>query len=369
MHIGINTLGMQIGNTGGLQTYTEELIRALAKVDQVNRYTIFVYKDAGEHYKVNNPNFKYVYCNVSQNWRRWSLIWRNSFFYSVVKKSKVDLLHSPANLASLFLPVPSVLTLHDTIPFQKIYMDIRPFYRHIDMAVIRRSVNQSRAIITVSQSSKLDIVNHLKISPSQVEVIYHGMPSFPSKTSLSERCAKPYILWAGRTSAHKNLMRLIRAYDILVRTKNIKHDLYLVGMRGYRHNNLIKEIERLGLKGRILFLGFHECSQLKTFYENASLFVFPSLVEGFGFPIVEAMSCETPVVTSNRGAMKEVAGDAAYLVDPENVEDIARGMWEVISSLDLQEQLISKGQERVKQFSWEKCAIQTLNVYSAICKN
>ena len=134
-------------------------------------------------------------------------------------------------------------------------------------------------------------------------------------------------------------------------------------MKGPQHIKIMKEIKKLNLTHRVIFLDFCERQTLKAFYEHASLFVFPSLIEGFGFPILEAMFCGVPVVTSHYGAMKEIAGEAAYFIDPQNVTDIACGMWEVLKDKSFQEKLIEKGKKRVQSFSWDACAKETLNVY------
>ena len=370
MHVGINTLGMKIGNTGGLQIYTENLLHALARIDKRNQYSIFVHRDSyGYDYpKIRQSNFQYVVCSIVSNNLKNISLWQNSLFYPIVKKSKINVLHSPANLAPSIVSVPSVLTLHDAISFHKDYLvDTSLFYRYFQPAMIKWGVKRADAIITVSESSKLDIVKRLEISEDKVKVIYHGVPEFSEKKILSfPSYSKPYILWVGRTTYFKNLVRLIQAYHILRERKKIEYSLYLVGMKGGYHKYIMDEIRRLELENNVCFLGYQSRDQLKAFYEDASLFVFPSLIEGFGFPVLEAMSCGVPIVTSQGGALKEIVADAAYLVDPENVENIAEGMWKGLSDYSLRQILITKGKERVNQFSWETCARKTLEVYKQV---
>jgi len=165
------------------------------------------------------------------------------------------------------------------------------------------------------------------------------------------------------------LIRLIQAYHFLVNKKGLGHLLYLVGMKGTYYSKIIEKVKELGLKQHIMFIENPSFSQLKSFYEKASLFVFPSLIEGFGLPLLEAMSCGTPVVASNCSAPKEISGDAAYFVDPEDVEDIADGMWQVLNDSSLRQRLIEKGYIRAKQFSWENCALQTVKIYEKVVQS
>ncbi|GAI15126.1 unnamed protein product, partial [marine sediment metagenome] len=179
----------------------------------------------------------------------------------------------------------------------------------------------------------------------------------------------PYILWVGRMYHHKNLTRLLYAYNKLIKTyQGIKHQLVLCGMKGWGYPSFVKTIENLDLKDKVIFKGYVPDDVLKSIYANANLFVFPSLTEGFGFPILEAMSCRVPVITSNYGGMAEIAGDAALLVDPYDVDEIAEAIYRVLTDENLRKDLIKKGLERVSQFSWEKTARETLAVYKKACR-
>ena len=167
---------------------------------------------------------------------------------------------------------------------------------------------------------------------------------------------------------HKNLDRVLRAYSKLIKIKHINHQLIICGMRGWGYPTFARTVEELNLQDRVIFKGYVPDDELRLMYSNASFFIFPSLCEGFGLPILEAMSYGVPVITSNYGAMAEVAGDAALLVDPYSVDEIAEAMHRVLTDETLRVALIRKGLKRASQFSWEKTARETLAVYKGVHK-
>src|SRR3989338_704582 len=185
---------------------------------------------------------------------------------------------------------------------------------------------QSSYVITVSETSKTDILEHIRIPEGKIKVIYNGLPSFMlSPPKFLPSMSQSYILWVGRTASHKNLIRLIQAYHFLVNKKGLGHLLYLVGMKGTYYSKIIEKVKELGLKQHIMFIENPSFSQLKSFYEKASLFVFPSLIEGFGLPLLNDSS--------------------------------------------LRQRLIEKGYIRAKQFSWENCALQTVKIYEKVVQS
>jgi len=372
MHVGINALalngGQNIANAGGLQVYTECLIRELSRIDKKNQYTVFCPESFSLNKVELTDNFRVISCPVDTSHPKRTKLWQHSFFRSFIKRAGIQVLHSPANQPPISVPCRSVVTLHDTISFQPQYLDIPYIYRVIDSGLIAWGVKKADRIITVSQTSKEAIMSHFRLLPERIEVIYHGIPTHVAKkNSVAKPSKRPYLLWVGRTTRFKNLINLLRAYKVLISKDNIAFDLYLVGIPGNSHDKILKEISTLNLSQRVFFLGYQSESDLRAYYENASLFVFPSLVEGFGFPILEAMSYGVPVVTSGRGALKEIAADAAFLVNPESVEDIAGGIRTVLKNDDLKKDLIKKGRVHVQQFSWERCARQTIEVYESAC--
>jgi len=232
-------------------------------------------------------------------------------------------------------------------------------------------------MITVSHSAKRDLVKFLGIEREKIAVIYLAteQPDLEIKDEKEviafgekKESETPYVLWVGKMYSHKNLTRLLYAYNKLIRTDNIKHRLVLCGMKGWGYPSFVKTVKELGLDDKVIFKGYVPNDVLRSAYGKASLFVFPSLVEGFGLPILEAMSHGVPVITSNCGAMAEIAGGAALLVDPYDIDEIAEAMHKVLTDENLGKDLIKKGLERAGQFSWERTARETLDVYEKTCK-
>ena len=377
MRIGINTLVAIPSEIGGTLTYVRKLIENLARIDEENEYFLFVAPWNQELFQVKKKNFRQIICNVPVEVLPLRILYEQTVLPILVWKNKIDIFHSAASVSPFLLFCPSVLTLHDVISliFPKLTPLIFRFYRGI---TYRISARRAQLIITVSHSAKEDLVRFLGIRGEKIAVIYHGSEQ-PNVKVKDERCTTPlqekkrneipYILWVGKMYGHKKLTRLVYAYNKLIKTyQGIKHRLVLCGMKGWGYPSFAKTIEDLNLQDKVIFKGYVPDDVLKSIYANANLFVFPSLTEGFGFPILEAMSCRVPVITSNYGGMAEIAGDAALLVDPYDVDEIAEAIYRVLTDENLRKDLIKKGLERVSQFSWEKTARETLTVYKKACR-
>ncbi|MBA7685159.1 N-acetylgalactosamine-N,N'-diacetylbacillosaminyl-diphospho-undecaprenol 4-alpha-N-acetylgalactosaminyltransferase [subsurface metagenome] len=240
------------------------------------------------------------------------------------------------------------------------------------------AARRSDKIITVSRNSKKDIVQILKIPEGKICVIYEAGSSRLSlptaiknkvRNKLKERDGinKKFILTVSASHPHKNLYRLIEAYDILYKRYQIDCQLVIVGIKGRAQSVLMSLVKELSLEKRIIFTGWVTNEDLSWLYSQAELFVFPSLFEGFGIPVLEAMAHGAPVVSSNVASLPEVVGDAALLVDPYSVDEIAEAMYRVLTDKNLRKDLIEKGSERVHHFSWEKTARETLSAYKKAC--
>lgn len=244
---------------------------------------------------------------------------------------------------------------------------------------MKKGAEKASKIIAVSQSTKKDIIRLLGIEKDKIIVIYEasnlGMYSRKnddiSNSDIFKKYSvqKPYFLYVGEKRPHKNLERLIKAFAIFKE----KHDsrnisLVLTGKKYSTYHEYITTAESLGVKDSLIFTGFIPEKYLKTIYSEAEALLLISFYEDFGIPILEAMECGIPVITSNISSMPEVAGEAALLVDPNNIQEIVEKMNNIVNSKILRKQLIERGFKRVKQFSWERTAKQTLKVYDEICK-
>lgn len=376
MRIGINTLVAVPGGIGGTQTYLQNLIENLAKIDKKNEYFLFVAPWNEDLFKVKQKNFKKLVCRIPAKPLFLRVLYEQIALPISAWKNKIDVFHFPASVSSFFLSCPSVLTLHDITPLVSAEL-ISPILRYYWKFTYKFSTRRVNSIITVSYSAKEDIAKFLAVPGEKIKVVYHGnrprtleiKGKIASNIYQNKNGSPPYILWVGKMYTHKNLSRLLRAYSKLIKDKNIKYQLVLCGMKSWGYSSFIKTVKELNLQDKVIFKGYVPDNKLELMYLNASLFVFPSLFEGFGLPILEAMSYSVPVITSNYGAMAEVAGDAAFLVDPYNIDEIAEAMYKVLTNKNLREDLIKRGLERAKKFSWEKTAKETLKVYKETYKS
>ncbi len=372
MRIGINTLVAVPGETGGTQTYLQGLIENLAKIDRHNEYCLFVTSCNKGLFKIEQENFKKLICRISSKSLFLRVLYEQVILPFRVWRNKIDIFHFPASVSSLFLSCPSVLTLHDITPLMSPEL-IPLIFRYYWKFAYRFSARRADFIIAISHSAKDDIAEFLAISREKIRVVYHGNKARSSEIKDKDKIISnlyqdkkgsfPYILWVGKMYPHKNLPRLLRAYSKLIRTRHIKHRLVLCGMKGWGYSSFIETVKELKLQDKVIFKGYVPDDELELIYSRASLFLFPSLSEGFGFPILEAMSYRVPVITSNYGAPAEVAGDAALLVDPYNIDELSEAICKVLIDQTLRKNLIEKGLKRAKEFSWEKAAKETLRVY------
>lgn len=293
-----------------------------------------------------------------------------------------DIVHYPF-FDFFFLTLPffkktkTIVTIHDCIPLV-FPRQFPPGIRgELKFNLQRLSLKGVSGIITDSQSSKKDIIKFLAVNEDKIFPVYLAAEENCQKLNISEGQKKnlfkkyglknDFILYAGDVNYNKNLPGLLRAFSC----QKTNLDLVLIGkaFENSQQEEIIgikKLIGELKIKDRVKILGFVSSLDLIMFYNLAFLYCQPSFYEGFGLQILEAMTCGTPVLTSNISSLPEVAGDAAFLIDPNKVEDIAKGMEKLILDRDLRSDLIKRGFEQVKKFSWEKTALQTIQVYEKI---
>jgi glycosyltransferase involved in cell wall biosynthesis len=275
-----------------------------------------------------------------------------------------------------FLRVPYVITVHDLIRYLDvdgeetfIYQPNRRdrHYLHLDYEGIRKAIR----IIAVSQSTKDDLMHYLDIPDERISVIYEGIDHNIFKPVSYRICNYPYILFVGTEQPRKNFTTLLKAFSQLKREPKLKEvKLVKVGSAGGHEVNFRSQtmgiIESLHLSDEVIFTDFVPETDLPAYYSGAEVFVLPSLYEGFGFPVLEAMACACPVITSNTSSLPEVVGRAGIMVDPHNTDNLAQAIWEVLTDNKLSNNMIGKGLVQAKKFSWEKVAEQTLEVYNKV---
>ena len=283
----------------------------------------------------------------------------------------VDVFHS-SHVVNCALPrAANVTTVYDmtTVLFPEFHLAA---VRELQERKFRFAQTQADAVITISESAKQDAVEHLGLDPSRVYVVYGGVDSSfrPLPQTTVANALKPlglvaqeYILNVGTLEPRKNLVRLLQAYQRVRRVFRPAPKLVFAGMKGWMYDEVLKQVNALDLEKDVLFLGRVESGLLPVLYSGARLFAYPSIYEGFGLPVLEAMACGAPVVTSNTSSLPEVVGDAALLVDPYDVKQIAEAMIQLLTDDDLSAVLRQRGFDRSARFTWEAAAEKTCAFY------
>jgi glycosyltransferase involved in cell wall biosynthesis len=291
-----------------------------------------------------------------------------------LRRMQATLYHSPYYLMPYWAGVPAVLTCYDLIPlvYPQYYS---PLQRLIFWLAHSLALRVSSQVLTISHATRADLIHRFHVDSRRVVVTQLAPdPAFcpqPAEEAIALRARlglpEQYVLYLGSNKPHKNLIRLIKAWQISnlqFPTSNLR--LVIAGHWDSRYPEVRQYVEIAGLKDRIVFAGPVDEDDLPALYSGATLFVFPSLYEGFGLPVLEAMACGVPVVCSNISSLPEVAGDAALLVDPLDVNALAETMSQTLAGEDLQQEMRQKGMIQVAKFSWERAARETLAVYHQV---
>ena len=290
-------------------------------------------------------------------------------------RARVDLFHAPHYVVSPFTTIPYVVTIHDCIHLRFPQYLPSQAARVYAQVMMRTAARRARRVLTVSQASKDDIRHFLGVPDSKVEVIHNaidaGIAAAPTAEAITRVCQRfqltsSYILYAGNIKPHKNVDRLIEAYSILRRRGYEQVKLLIIGDEISKYLNLRRLVHRFQLHQHVRFFGFVPEATLAVLYRKAAMFVFPSLYEGFGLPPLEAMAAGTPVITSKVSSLPEVVGDAALLVDPMDAGAIADAMARLLDDEALRRDLIRRGHERARAFSWTRSVARTREVYGEV---
>jgi len=285
------------GEGGGIERYLRNLVRALQRIDKQNEYILFTNKDNSGTFDLGN-NFREHLVPVSAGCRPMKILWEQLVFPFQVKKNQMDILLSPGNISPLFLPCPSVVVMHDLVPF-KCPENFHRSELQILKALFRATAKRANRIITVSKSSQRQILSQFNLAPDSVTVIYEACDEvfFNHRTRNKIRLIKhklgvnrDFILYTAATRPHKNVEGLLTAFSHLKHKYGIKHLLVVAGPAGPDHNNLLDKATRLGINSDVIFTGYVSDKLLPALYSMASLFVYPSFYEGFGLPVLEAMA-------------------------------------------------------------------------------
>lgn len=374
MRIGIEAQRIFRKKKHGMDMVALELIKALQRSNSIHEFVIFVQADEDEACLLPSDKVKIVKVKSAPY-----PIWEQVYLPKAAAKEKVALLHCTSNTAPLFLSMPLVLTLHDIIYLEKIslsqgtaYQKFGNIYRKLN---VPRVVPNAKKILTVSDFEKNRIQSYFKLNNEQVLTAYNGVGSHfkPILDQAELNHAKQkyklpdkFIFFLGNTDPKKNVIGVLKALSILRKKGELPAPLVMLDINKDYLNGLASEIGDLDILNHIHFTGYVPNKELPAIYSLATLFLYPSLRESFGIPLVEAMACGVPVITSNTSSMPEIAKDAALIIDPFKPDSIAAAITQLWSDVDLQQSLVKKGIERAKHFSWDANAALTLSVYSEV---
>ncbi len=370
----------------GLGRYTERLVENLERIGSQHapqargerpiplEFVVFLRKENFDLYQPTSPRFRKVLADFP-----WYSLSEQLHFPPLLRREGIDLMHFPHFNVPILTPCPFVVTIHDLILFR--YPTRRASKLNAAMyglkyaayrLTIRLAVNRARKIIAVSEYTKRDVMRSLGVPEEKISVTYEASDGVEAGQLMmpgtldphAKNIKKPYFLYVGNAYPHKNLERLLAVFKRL-RTRGLESQLVLVGKIDYFYERLKKEAAHLGLleEGEVVFYGYATEAELAELYRRARVYVFPSLLEGFGLPPLEAMRYGTPVAAADSSCLPEVLGDAATYFNPEDEEAMADAMTRIFSDDALRATLAERGLKRVERYTWKDCAERTYHIY------
>ncbi len=406
MNIGIDIRPLMSPVRTGVGEYTYELLNALFEIDQKNQYFLFCnsYKNIDKNlpnWKFNNvhfikngwPNKVFNFCQKFLGWPKIDKIILKEINYSVrplchfvtppLVKGRTTLVPSLTrrgqgevlqldyfffpnlNFTALSKKVKKILTVHD-LSFEMFpeFFTFKDFwwYKIINP---KKQCHQAEIILTPSENTKQDLINIYKIKNEKIKIIYPGLSSiFKAAPNQNKTLELPdnYILFLGSIEPRKNILAVIDAYEKAFTSLPLPYNLVIAGAPGWKNKEIFKKIAQSPLKQKINFVGYVKNEDKLELYRRAAVFVYPSFYEGFGFPVLEAMNSNIPVVASNRSSIPEITGSFAWLVDPNKPAQTSAGLIAILNDEKVKNEMITKAKEKAATFSWEKAARQFLEV-------
>ena len=363
MLIGIDASRAVRARRTGTETYALHLIRGLLALGRGHRYRLYFNRPPASELFTSGPHWEPRTMPFPRLWTHVRLSWE-------MARCPPDVLFVPAHVLPIVHPRCSVVTVHDLgyrhypaahRPLDRLYLDLSTRY-HVRVAA---------HILADSQATRDDLIREYGADPARITVVYPGVPSadealrrVDDPAAIAAVCAKygisgEYVLYVGTLHPRKNLIRLIEAFAAL-ESRTLK--LVIAGQKGWLYDRIFARARELDVEQRVIFPGYMAGADLPALLSGAQLFAFPSLYEGFGFPVLEAMACGVPVVCSNVSSLPEVAGDAALLVDPLDTGAWTTALERTLADEELRAELTTRGYAQVRRFSWQRAAEETLRV-------
>ena len=363
MRVGLDLSVAQISQAG-TAVYASNLARALATLKSGPTLSVFKVQHHRDMSAQKTMTSRLQTLHRDLVWMHWSLP-------QAAKRANIDILHMPANIIPLKSGIPTVVTILDTIVLQN-PENFTWWFRNYAKFFLPRAAKTADRIVTISENSKEALIRFLKVPAEKISVTYLAASSEFRPASEQERDAirhkyrlGRYILTIGTLEPRKNIVRVLRAFSKLLK-EDPGLELVHAGPRGWMFESALKEVSRLQIENSVKFLGLVPLSDLPYLYSAAEIFVYPSLYEGFGLPVLEAMSCACPVVTSNTSSIPEITGESAELVDPYSEEDIFNAMQRLREDPQRAHRNVELGLGRANLFSWQRCAAETFRVYEEV---
>jgi glycosyltransferase involved in cell wall biosynthesis len=360
---------------GGIGRYTRGLVHALAELPPRDEYVLLV-AGQGQDPELTSPAFRLK--NVPLDERYLNILWHrlgSPFPRIEWLTGPVDIFHSPNFVLPPVGKARTVLTIHD-LSFLRVPQCAEPTLRDYLGRVVPRAVARADRLLADSHSTRHDVIELLGVDPGRVDVVPAGVEA--RFRPLADRAAlesvreryrlgrEPFILSLGTLEPRKNFAGLMEGFARLRQREKVPHRLVIVGGKGWLYEGIFEAVRRLGLDEAVTFAGFVADEDLPAVYNLAEAFAFPTLYEGFGLPVLEAMACGTPVVTADNSCMPELVGDAALLIGATDTEGLAHAVGRLLFEPALREKLIAAGLERAKQFTWGAAAQKLLAAYDRL---
>ena len=363
MKIGIAARGLD--GQGGPKQYIESLLTCLLKVGGNHEFYYFY---NSSDFKGKYPEAKEIVLESSSR-----LIWDYYHVPRAVNDYGIDVMFFPKNVLPFYVDCKSIIVIHDLayfMPELNAYPLIDTVYMRL---MIKSSVKRAHHIIAISENTKKDIIKFTGVEEDKISVVYEASDrkfgQIFDKTKLDAikkeyHLPEQFIFCCDSITPRKNMARLLAAFNLI--KDKVPHKLVLTGGVSWKSKTVRDLID--SMKDSVIKLGYVPDGDMPLLYNSADLFIYPSLYEGFGLPLLEAMACSCPVITSNTSSIPEVVGEAGVMVDPYNIDDLAIAMYEVLTNDALRENMTEKGLKREKMFSWEKTASETLKVYEKVMR-